>query len=209
MIFFFLFRLTLRFASARKTKNLQSLATKNTKHVARNWCRPEGNGCYVGSWTCWHSGNLDCWQGCKRSSCQRTYRQSHTLFRPKTVNCQTYTSRLVQRMRWNCFSIQGSQFAIFRGGTFTPFLAFLVVFLPTVHQLRGFHSVFRAASPSQAMREDSKPYFECSIWILTVKCYTHGFSQCYNFQNQKITTLENIGYTELTSWHCYQGHMNE
>ena len=36
-----------------------------------------------------------------------------------------------------------------------------------------------------------------------------GFSQYDNFQNQKITMLENKGYiTELTAWHCYQGHMN-
>ena len=49
----------------------------------------------------------------------------------------------------------------------------------------------------------------CSIWILTVKCNEHSFSQHYNFQNQKITMLENIGYiTELTAWHFYQGHMS-
>ncbi|WP_419614027.1 hypothetical protein, partial [Thiolapillus sp.] len=78
-----------------------------------------------------------------------------------------------------------------------------------LHQLRGYHSEFQAASPSQAMSEDSKSYFECSIWILTVKCNAHGFSQYYNFQNQKITMLENIGYiTELTAWHFYQGHMS-
>ena len=69
--------------------------------------------------------------------------------------------------------------------------------------------MFRAASPSQAMSEDSKSYSECSIWIWTVKCNAHGFSQYYNFQNQKITMLENMGYvTELTAWHCYQGHMS-
>ena len=64
--------------------------------------------------------------------------------------------------------------------------------------------MFKAASPSQAMSEVSKSYFECGIWILTstVKCNTHGFSQHYNFQNQKITMLENIEYiTELTAWH--------
>ena len=67
--------------------------------------------------------------------------------------------------------------------------------------------MFKAVSPSQAMSEDSKSYFECSIWILTVKCNTHGFLQCDNFQNEKITVLENIGYiTELTAWHFYQGH---
>ena len=55
---------------------------------------------------------------------------------------------------WRIF--QGSQFAIFRGGTFTPFLMFQGVFSPPLHQLRGYHSVFRAASPWQAMREDSK-----------------------------------------------------
>ena len=115
-----------------------------------------------------------------------------------------------QKVRGNkLLAIKGSQFALFRGGTFTPFLAFLVVFLPTVHQLRGSHSVFRAASPSQAMREDSKSCFECSIWILTVTCNAQGMSQHYNFQNQKITMLENIGYiTELTAWHCYQGYVS-
>ena len=51
--------------------------------------------------------------------------------------------------------------------------------------------MFRAASPSQAMREDSKSNFECSVWILTVRCKAHGFSQYYNFENQKITMLEN------------------
>ena len=57
--------------------------------------------------------------------------------------------------------------------------------------------------------EDSKYNFECSIWILTVKCNAHGFSQYYNFQDQKITMIENIGYiTELTAWYCYQGHMS-
>ena len=30
------------------------------------------------------------------------------------------------------------------------------------------HSVFQAASLSQAMSQDSKSYFECSVWILTV-----------------------------------------
>ena len=38
------------------------------------------------------------------------------------------------------------------GGIFTP-----------PRQLRGYHSVFQAASPSQAMSEDSKSYFERSI----------------------------------------------
>ena len=52
------------------------------------------------------------------------------------------------------------------GGIFTP-----------LHQLRGYNSVLKAASPSQAMGEDSKSYFECSIWILTVKCNAHSFSQ--------------------------------
>ena len=50
-------------------------------------------------------------------------------------------------------------FCFLGGGIFTP-----------LHQLRGYHYVFRAASPSQAMREDSKSYFECSIWSLTVWC---------------------------------------
>ena len=69
--------------------------------------------------------------------------------------------------------------------------------------------MFRAASPSQAMREDSKCYFECNFWILTGECNAHGFSQYYDFRNQKITMLENIGYiTKLTAWHCYQGHMS-
>ena len=68
--------------------------------------------------------------------------------------------------------------------------------------------MFRAVRPSQAMSEDSKSYFECSIYILTVKCNAHGFSQ-YSFQRQKITVLENVGFiTELTAWHCYQGHMS-
>ena len=66
-----------------------------------------------------------------------------------------------------------------------------------------------AANPVQAMSEDSKSYFECSIWILTVKCNAHNFSQYYNFQNQKITMLENIRYIiELTAWHFYQGHVS-
>ena len=70
--------------------------------------------------------------------------------------------------------------------------------------------MFRTASPSQAMSEDSKSYFECSIWTLTVKCNAHGFSQYDNFQNQEITMLVNIGYiTELTDWHCYQGPMSD
>ena len=56
--------------------------------------------------------------------------------------------------------------------------------------------MFKAAIPSQAMSEDSKSYFECSIWILTVKCNAHGFSHFYNFQKQKITMLENIQHTE-------------
>ena len=47
--------------------------------------------------------------------------------------------------------------------------------------------MFKAANPSQAMSEDSKSYVECSIWILTVKCYTHGFSQCYTMrQPEKV-----------------------
>ena len=104
---------------------------------------------------------------------------------------------------------QGSQFAIFRGGTFTPFLMFQGVFSPPLHQLRGYHSVVRAASPSQAMTKDSKYYSECSIWILTVQCNAQGLSQYCNFRNQKITMLEKIGYiTELTAWHCFQGHMS-
>ena len=70
------------------------------------------------------------------------------------------------------------------------------------------HSVFQAASLSQAMSQDSKSYFECSIWISTVKCNAHSFSH-YNFQNQKITMLEMIGYiTELTAWHFCHGHMS-
>ena len=69
--------------------------------------------------------------------------------------------------------------------------------------------MFRAASPSQAMSEDSESYFECSIWVLTVKCNARGFSQYYNVRNQKITMLEYIGYiTELTARHFYQGHMS-
>ena len=79
------------------------------------------------------------------------------------------------------------------GGIFSPLL-----------QHRGYHSVFRAANPSQAMSEDSKSNFECSLWILTAKCIAHCFSQYHNFQNQKITMLENMGYiTELTAWHFY------
>ena len=36
--------------------------------------------------------------------------------------------------------------------------------------------------------------------FLTLVCY-------YNFQNQKITMPQNIGYiTELTAWHWYHGH---
>ena len=67
----------------------------------------------------------------------------------------------------------------------------------------------RAASPSQAMSEASKSYFECSIWILTVKCNAHDFSHYYNFFNKKITMLKNVGYiTELTAWHFYQGHVS-
>ena len=104
---------------------------------------------------------------------------------------------------------QGSQFAIFQGVPSPPSWRFRGYFLPPLHQLRGYHSVLKAASPSQAMSEDSKCYFECSIWILTAKCNAHGFSQYYNFQNQKITMLENIGYlSELTAWHCYQSHMS-
>ena len=39
--------------------------------------------------------------------------------------------------------------------------------------------------------------FDCSV-----KCNAHGFSQCCNFQNQKITMLENVGFiTELIAWH--------
>ena len=69
--------------------------------------------------------------------------------------------------------------------------------------------MFKAASLSQAMNEDSKSDSQSSDWILTVKCHAHGFSQYYNFQNQKITMLENTGYiTELTAWHIYQGHMS-
>ena len=69
--------------------------------------------------------------------------------------------------------------------------------------------MFRAVSSSQAMSEDSESYFECSVWILTVKCNVYGFSQCYSFQSQKIAMLENIGYiNELTAWHFYQGHMS-
>ena len=93
--------------------------------------------------------------------------------------------------------LQGSQFASFRGGTFTPFLLCCW----------GYYSVFRAASLSQTVREDSKSDFECSVWILTVKCNAHNFSQYYNFQNQKVTMLENVGYiTGLTAWRCFQGH---
>ena len=52
-------------------------------------------------------------------------------------------------------------------------------------------------------------WIQC-IWISTVKCNAHSFSQYYNFQNQKITMLKNIGYiTELTAWHCYQRHMSD
>ena len=66
--------------------------------------------------------------------------------------------------------------------------------------------MFEAASPSQAMSEDSKSYFEWGIWILTVKCNAHGFLQYYNFKNQKATVLENIWYTtELTAWHLMSG----
>ena len=83
-------------------------------------------------------------------------------------------------------------------------------FHPLFISLEEYHSVFRAARPSQAMSEDSKSYSEWSIWILTVKCNAHCFSQYYHFQNQKIIMLENRGYiTELTAWHCYQGHMSE
>ena len=72
---------------------------------------------------------------------------------------------------------QGSQFAIFQGGTCTPFWMFKGVFSPPLYPPRECHSVFRAASLSQAMSEDSKSYSECSIWILTVKCDVHSFSQ--------------------------------
>ena len=97
----------------------------------------------------------------------------------------------------------------FKGVPSPPSWCFRGYFLPPLHQLGGYYSVFRAASPSQAMGEDSKSYFECSIWILTVKCNAHGFSQYYNFQKQKMTMLENIGYiTELTALHFYQGHMS-
>ena len=116
-----------------------------------------------------------------------------------TVTAQLYSEKISGFM-------QGSQFALFQGGTFTSFLMFWGVFSPLLHQLRGYHSVFQAASPLQAMSEDSKSYFECSIWILTVKCNAHGFTQCYYFQNQKIAMLENIGYTELKAWRCCQGH---
>ena len=93
-------------------------------------------------------------------------------------------------------------------GYLHPLLDVLGVFSPPLHQLRGYHPVFRAASSSQAMSEDSKSYFEWSIWLLTVKCNARGFSLYSNFQNQKFTVLENIGYTiELTAWHCCQGHM--
>ena len=50
--------------------------------------------------------------------------------------------------------------------------------------------MFKAASPSQAMSEDSKSCFERSICIWTVKCNAHSFSQYYNFQNVKIKMLE-------------------
>ena len=93
-------------------------------------------------------------------------------------------------------------------GYLHPFLDVFGIFSPPLHQLRGYHSVIQAASPSQVMSEDSKSYFECSIWILTVKCNAHGFSRYYNFQSQ-ITMLENIGYTtELTAWHFHVGHMS-
>ena len=69
--------------------------------------------------------------------------------------------------------------------------------------------MLKAVSPSHAMSEDSESYFECSVWILTVKCNAHGFSQYYDFQNQKITMLKNIGYIpKLTAWHFYQGPMS-
>ena len=85
-----------------------------------------------------------------------------------------------------------------------PSWCFRGYFHPTLHQLRGYHSVFRAASPSQAKSEDSKSYFEYSIWILTVKWNACGFSQYDNFQNQKTTMLEKIGYiTEMTAWHFF------
>ena len=69
--------------------------------------------------------------------------------------------------------------------------------------------MFKAASPSKAVSEDSKSDSQSSDWILTVKCHAHGFSQYYNSQNQEIIMLENIGYiTELTAWHCYQGYVS-
>ena len=52
-----------------------------------------------------------------------------------------------------------------------------------------------------------KSHFEWGIWILTVKCNAHSFSQYYNYQNQTIIMLENRCITtKLTPWHFYQGH---
>ena len=132
---------------------------------------------------------------------------------PRLITCYnfvTFGSQFLSILSTAFDYCQRSQLAIFREGTFDPFLMFQWVFSPPLHQLRGCHSVFRAANPSQVTREYSKSYFECCIWILTVKYYNaYSFSQNYNFQNQKIAMFENIGYiykTELTVWHCYQGH---
>ena len=81
----------------------------------------------------------------------------------------------------------------FKGVPSPPSWCFRGYFHPLFINLEGI-TVIRAASPSHVMSEGSKFYFECSVWILTVKRNAHGFSQYYNFQNQNITMLENIGY---------------
>ena len=86
----------------------------------------------------------------------------------------------------------------FRGVPSPPSRCFRRYFHPLFTSLRGYQ-VFRAASPSQAVCEDSDSYFECGIWILTVKCNAFGFSHYYDFQNQRITMLENIGYITVGS----------
>ena len=104
---------------------------------------------------------------------------------------------------------RGSQFAIFQEGTFTPFLMFSGYVYPLFINSEGITLCSKLPALPQAMSEDSTSYFECGIWILTVECNAHSFSQHYNFQNQKITMLENIGYiTELTARHSYQDHMS-
>ena len=118
---------------------------------------------------------------------------------------------------------QGFQFAIFQGGTLPPSWCFRGYFHPLFINLEGMTLCSELLALHKLWVKTQNLilnvvlgfwlYFDTAshdIIIFRTRRFWHGFSQCYNFQNWKITMLEYTGYiTELTAWRFYQGHMSD